>query len=111
MGREDAADGDVLKEARLDELIREKEAQARARRRLIAKRKELTASSGVLKFEATSAATDTFVTRPKTTHMKDVQEENSDEELDEDFIDMSALEELMDDLSMEEEIDDEISLS
>jgi len=71
-----------------------------------------------LKFESASIAPDTFVeakranpnqNQPPKVQLdgEDIGQNEDDEE--EDLINMSELEELMEDLSMEEEIEDEIS--
>ena len=108
---DDAADGNIVREERLEELMRD---QARAQKRQ--KRQGDAQTLGSLRFEPAAIAGDIFVSaKPKAaqTQSKAADKKKAKDEdiaLDEDEINMSELEELMEDLSMEEEeIEDEIS--
>lgn len=66
----------------------------------------------MLRFQPQSLAASTFVnTNANATSVDKSGAAPLDAEIDDDEIDMSALEELMEDLSMEEEIDDTVSIS
>ena len=122
MDREDAADGNVLRETQLDMLMREKEAKARAKHHRGGGAGGADgAASAVMRFESASIAADTFAAKPLATaapakpqpagnKVNSPQKKGNDnDDLDLDLIDIEELEELMEELSMEEEIDDEIS--